>query len=139
MKRLTVLILILLSTPALAGGFSFESRVAYIEDGDTFRLMAPRVNIRLCGVDTPRKNSVAGQAATRALRSLIEGKTVSCLAVGDGTPCDGRSPKKSYNRFVAQCFVDGRDLAELLAVKGVACDWPKYSGGYYGKWAKCAR
>ena len=41
-------------------------------------------------------------------------------------------PELSYDRVVAECFLDdGRDLAAELVRSGLALDWPKFSGGKY--------
>ena len=37
---------------------------------------------------------------------MIEGKTIHCLQVGEGTVCDGRSKPNNRDRVVAQCFLD---------------------------------
>jgi len=41
-------------------------------------------------------------------------------------------PELSYDRVVAECSLpDGRDLAAELVRRGLALDWPKFSGGKY--------
>jgi len=40
--------------------------------------------------------------------------TVACTPVGEGTVCGGRSNRRSGNRLVAQCSVDGDDIAAEL-------------------------
>jgi micrococcal nuclease len=65
------------------------------------------------------------------MRALDEGRRVRCVQVGGGTPCDGRSRPTSGNRTVAQCFVGDLDIAAEMIRGGHACDWPKFSGGYY--------
>jgi hypothetical protein len=69
--------------------------------------------------------------ATGVLSNLIEGKTVRCLEIGEGTVCDGRSKPTSHDRIVAQCFLNKLDIAEEMAKSGTVCDWPKFSGGRY--------
>ena len=59
------------------------------------------------------------------------GEEITCLPVGYGTPCDGRSDLYSYGRVVAQCFIGQDDVGELLVEHGYAQDVPRYSGGYY--------
>lgn len=117
----------------------WNSAVSKIYDGDTFWLSRPVIKIRLCGVDTPEKGKSGDRQATQFLKRMVAGKKVRCRTVGDGTPCDGRSPKKSGNRFVAQCFVEGNDIAMALVKAGHACAWPKYSGRHYSEHANCAR
>ena len=105
-------------------------------DGDTFQLDG--VAIRLCGIDAPEDGQNGARESARFLAELVEGRAVRCVVVGGGTPCDGRSKATSRNRIVAQCFVDGRDLAAELTAAGHACDWPKFSAGAYSK-ANCSR
>jgi hypothetical protein len=66
-----------------------------------------------------------------ALSRLAWRKTVRCVEVGGGTPCDGRSKRKNRNRYVAQCFVNGADLAAEIVLNGYACDCERFSAGRY--------
>jgi endonuclease YncB( thermonuclease family) len=89
------------------------------------------VRVRLCGIDAPERGWPGYREATRALDDLTRGKATVCIAVGDGTPCDGRSRRFSHDRVVAQCSTAGRDLACDLVKNGHAVDWPRFSGGHY--------
>jgi micrococcal nuclease len=102
-----------------------------VVDGDT--LYVGRLKYRLCGIDAPERDEAGYREATNYLRKLVKGKTIKCTPVGQGTPCDGRSKTRSYDRIVAQCFVGGKDLAAEMVKAGHAVDWPKFSGGYYGR------
>jgi len=117
----------------------WSSSVSRVIDGDTFQLSRPLIKIRLCGVDTPERGQPGYREATQFTKRLVAGKAVQCRTVGEGTPCDGRSRKKSGGRFVAQCFVDGTDIAMLLIKARHACAWPKYSGRHYSKNAECSK
>ena len=135
---------ILTAAIVLAGAYDakaqeWNSPVARVIDGDTFQLSGPLIRIRLCGVDTPEEGQRGYHEATEYTKALVEGKTVQCRSVGEGTPCDGRSRKKSGERFVAQCIVAGRDIAMELVKAGLACAWPRYSGNHYVGNAKCVR
>lgn len=132
-------ILILMAGVYVAKSQEWQSSVSRVIDGDTFQLSRPLVRIRLCGVDTPEKRQRGYREATNFTKALVAGKTVHCKVVGEGTPCDGRSRKKSRERFVAQCFVDGKDIGMELVKAGHACAWPKYSGRHYVGNAKCVR
>lgn len=120
-------VLFLAASPAAAG--EIVGPVEAIRDGDTFTIGA--TDIRLCGVDAPERNEAGYAAAADVLRTITDGREVRCVPVGNGTPCDGRSKPTSYDRIVAQCFVDDADIAALLVAAGVACDWVRYSGGHY--------
>ena len=102
-----------------------------IVDGDT--LYVGRLKYRLCGIDAPERDQSGYREATYYLKSLTRGKSIRCTPVGQGTPCDGRSKPRSYDRIVAQCFVDGKDLAAEMVKAGHAVDWPKFSGGHYAR------
>jgi endonuclease YncB( thermonuclease family) len=107
----------------------------YVADGDTFDLsVSGRIlKVRICGIDAPKSGEPGSKEAWAKLSELVHGKTVSCIQVNSppGTVCDGRSKSKNRDRIVAQCFVNGRDIAADLVQAGVACDWPKFSGGHY--------
>jgi endonuclease YncB( thermonuclease family) len=102
-----------------------------VVDGDT--LYVGRLKYRLCGIDAPERGQLGSQAAADHLRYITKGKAIACRPVGEGTPCDGRSSRKSHGRIVAQCFVDGQDIAAEMVRSGHARDWPKFSGGYYAR------
>src|SRR3982074_3917407 len=89
------------------------------------------VRVRICGIDAPERGPPGCVPCARIVRDLIEGKTVHCLQVGEGTVCDGRSKPTSHDRIVAQCFFNKLDIAEEMAKSGTVCDWPKFSGGRY--------
>ena len=116
------LIFALATAPALA---------ASVVDGDT--MYVGQLKYRLCGIDTPAHGYPGYHQAIDYLHSLVRGKTIKCILVGQGTPCDGRSKPRNYDRIIAQCFVDGEDLAAEMVRAGYARDWPKFSGGYYGR------
>lgn len=97
--------------------------VARVTDGDTFRLMGVERAIRVWGLDAPERKEPAGPAATAAMRDLITNQTLTCeIKYID-----------RYDRFVGQCFLpDGRDIAAEMIRMGVATEYCRYSGGYYG-------
>lgn len=127
-RGLPVLALLLVAAQPVVAG-ELVGPVASIRDGDTFTIRG--TDIRLCGIDAPERDEPGYAAAADALRAITAGKVVRCVQVGRGTPCDGRSKPTSYDRIVAQCFVDGEDIAALLVRAGVACDWVRFSGGHY--------
>lgn len=93
---------------------------AHVVDGDT--IVIKKTQIRLFGVDAPELNHPYGQKAKWALVSLCKRQTISAqvTAVDD------------HGRTVAKCYLsDGRDLSAEMVKKGMAIDWPKFSGGKY--------
>ena len=111
-----------------------------VNDGDTFEIAADGhiTKIRLCGIDAPESYMPGSNEAWKKLSELVYGKAVKCTQVSRnaGTVCDGRSRPTNRDRIVAQCSVHGGDIAAILVLAGVACDWPKYSGGYYQRLAE---
>jgi endonuclease YncB( thermonuclease family) len=118
------------SAPASA---DYLGKVTAVVDGDTFTMDVEggRVRVGICGIDAPERGHPGYGQAAGILSNMIEGKTVHCLQVGEGTVCDGKSKPKNRDRIVAQCFLDKLDIAEEMAKSGTVCDWPKFSGGHY--------
>jgi endonuclease YncB( thermonuclease family) len=120
-----------LSSHAIAA--DYLGKVLAVADGDTFTMDSDgeKVRVRICGIDAPERGQPGYGQAAGVLANMIEGKTVHCLQVGDGTVCDGRSKPTSRDRIVAQCFLEKADVAEEMVKSHTACDWPKFSGGRY--------
>lgn len=92
----------------------------WVIDGDT--VVIDKVHVRLAGIDAPELDHPWGQRAKWALVQMCKGQTVTARI----------RPELSYDRVVAECFLaDGRDLAAELVRRGLALDWPKFSGGKY--------
>lgn len=107
----------------LAARERIEARVSKITDGDTFSLRGTSRRIRVWGLDAPERDEAGGSAATETLRGLISGQTLVC-EVRD---------MDRYGRIVGQCFLsDGRDITAEMIRFGVATEYCRYSGGYYG-------
>ena len=138
MRRAILVAVVLCWATVAAYAAEFSGSVDKIADGDTFWVCDATAchKIRLCGADAPEKGEPGYQPSAEALRRLVEGKVVRCIQVGNGTPCDGRSKPTNYDRIVAQCFVDGADIAVPMVEQGFACDWVKFSGGAYSKKGK---
>jgi micrococcal nuclease len=129
---LTALAVLLTTTAAEPRDFSGQARAL---DGDDILLCDGNTctDMRLCGIDAPERGCPCYDEATKALQALVQGKQVKCIQVGGGTPCDGKSPPTNRNRVIAQCFVDGTDIGGILVERGLACDWERFSGGYYSR------
>src|SRR3984957_9193774 len=131
MRLLAILIAAFVCSPAIAA--DYLGKVLAVSDGDTFTMEADgtKVRVRICGIDAPERGQAGYGQAAGVLSNMIEGKTVHCLQVGEGTVCDGRSRPNNRDRVVAQCFLDKLDLAEEMTKSGRAWHWPKFSGGRY--------
>lgn len=110
---------------------------ATVIDGDTLEIHGQR--IRLWGVDAPESRQTCeragsayrcGQEASNALSGWIGQRTVTC------TP---RGRPDRYRRIIAQCRVQGADMAIFLVGRGYALDYRRYSGGHYAQAESLAR
>lgn len=92
----------------------------YVVDGDTIRI--GKVNLRLAGIDAPELDHPWGKKAKWELVQLCKGQVITAEL----------EPEISYDRVVATCYLpDGRDLSAEMVQRGLALDWPKFSGGKY--------
>lgn len=108
---------------AMSRDNTISGRVLRVTDGDTFTLSGQRRPIRVWALDAPEWNQRGGAAATRALRDLIAGRQLTCRV----------RDIDRYDRIVGQCFLpDGTDITAWMIRKGVAREYCRYSGGYYG-------
>src|SRR3981189_3537554 len=82
-------------SPAIAA--DYLGKVLAVSDGDTFTMEADgtKVRVRIWGIDAPERGQAGYGQAAGVLSSMIEGKTVHCLQVGEGTVCDGKSKPTS--------------------------------------------
>ena len=134
MKQLGLLAFAILALSADIACADLIGMAEKIYDGDTFALCEETIcnKIRICGIDAPEIGDNGSSLATAALASLLKGRTVQCIQVGNGTVCDGRSRPTNRDRIVAQCFAGTKDIARELVKGGFACDSVKFSGGAYG-------
>lgn len=101
---------------------------AVVRDGDTLEL-AGRV-VRIGGIDAPEIGQLCrdgagtafdcGRIVARALRRLVEGRTVTC-AGGSTDP---------WGRLVARCLADGEDIGARMVAEGLAFAFEKFSDAY---------
>ena len=77
-------------------------------DGDTIRIGVERIRLR--GIDTPEMNESDGQAAKERLEELLRGESVEIVPHG----------RDVYDRLVADVFVNGQNVAEILESEGLA-------------------
>jgi endonuclease YncB( thermonuclease family) len=94
--------------------------LAVVIDGDTLDIARDR--IRLHAINAPERNEPGGREATKALRSIIAGRSVRCF--WDGT--------KTHRRYVAVCTVNGTDIGRELVRRGYAAACPRFSRRYMG-------
>lgn len=129
-RALLIFLAFLFATPALADpckaipdkgpmpsylnrGAEFSGRVTYIGDGDSLcvaRGPSPSdwIEVRLKDFYAPELHAPGGEAAKQTLARLVEGRTLKC-----------RASHRSYDRIVASCRLDGRDVGDLMRRAGV--------------------
>ena len=90
-----------------------------MRDGDTIEV-GP-IAIRLMGVAAPELGEPLGRRARDFMFRVVFSKPIQCELNGD----------KSYDRFVASCFLEGKDIGAALISAGLALDCPRFSGGRY--------
>ncbi len=112
----------LTSPPAGAADHDGSGRIAWVTDGDTFRLESGE-RIRIAGIDAPETHRdqarcagevVLGLRAKDRATTLLAGRDVTVRRVG-----------RSYRRTVATADLDGRDVATELVRLGIAKWWPR--------------
>ena len=75
------------------------------------------------GAGAPEVDRPGGAAATAVLRSLVDGRPLTCR----------QQDIDRYGRLVGQCFLaDGRDITAAMIETGTAHEFCRYSHGYYG-------
>ena len=120
-------------------GSAVVSEVTSIYDGDTFRanlkgypeLVGYRIGIRINGIDTPemrgqcqKEKALARQAKAFSVEQLRSAKVIELRNMKRG----------KYFRIVADVYVDGQNLAQMLIDHNLAV---VYDGGHKAKeWCK---
>jgi micrococcal nuclease len=125
--KLIIPLLIILLIPLVTGSPDEAiGRVSKVVDGDTFdvqlqshdsRISEDLIRIRLADIDTPEihgpKACEAGKIAAAYTRSWLLGKDVSL-------DLDDKTGKDQYDRWVAVCYLDGKNFNKQLVDTGHA-------------------
>ncbi|MEY4526407.1 MAG: hypothetical protein RL768_126 [Nitrospirota bacterium] len=82
------------------------SQPIYTIDGDTLRMGQKRIRLR--GIDTPELTEPRGQEARQRLEQLLKEGPIRIVPHGQDV----------YGRTVADVFVNGRNIAEVLKQEG---------------------
>lgn len=124
--RFTALTVFILLLPHLA--LADVNGPARVVDGDT--IWIGETKIRLHGIDAPENKQeckdangnpwMAGQEATKFLKSLTNTKKVSCSSHG----------KDKYGRMIGSCEVGDMDINREMVISGLARAYRQYSKRY---------
>lgn len=95
-------------------GTDFSGSVRYVGDGDSLCVgnssdAITWIEVRVADFYAPELHAPGGRSAKAALESIAMGKVAQC-----------RAGKRSYDRVVAQCTIDGTSLAKLMRDAGVS-------------------
>ena len=74
----------------------FSGTATKVRDGDTIEVSVP---IRIKGLHCPERGEAGGPEAAAAMSALVEGAKLDCTLMR----------RKSYDRVLGWCDVDGRD------------------------------
>lgn len=77
-------------------------------DGDTIRAGSERIRLR--GIDTPEISDQAGLAAKQRLEELLRSGSIHIVPHG----------RDVYHRLVADVFVNGENVADILRREGLS-------------------
>jgi endonuclease YncB( thermonuclease family) len=124
MRALVLLTGLFLVAPALAAadpctaplpqpGTRFSGSVRYVGDGDSLCVgrsgdPATWIEVRLADFYAPELSAPGGREAKAALEAIARGRAVAC-----------RAGRRSYDRVVAHCSLNGAALGDLMRSRGV--------------------
>ena len=110
---LTLLLCLVLATPALAGQAQFTAVVITVTDGDTITVLTQdkqQSKIRLYGIDAPKRGHAFGNRAKQTTMDAVHGKNVTVQPI-----------EKDHHQTLAVVFMPGgRSLSEHLVRAGLA-------------------
>lgn len=101
------------TAPLPQPGTSFSGRVRYVGDGDSICVGSSSaastwIEVRVADFYAPELHTAGGPKAKEAMERIAMGRTVQCTA-----------GKRSYDRVVAQCTLNGTSIGELMRREGV--------------------
>lgn len=134
MTRLLALALLMAGTTATAqegpapdcGIYTYKAVVVRVIDVDTivadidlgFEIWIKNEHLRLSGIDGPERNEAEADAATMALRNLIDGEELFICT--ERMKRKDREATGSFGRYLATVHHDGRNVNEWLLEQGLA-------------------
>jgi len=138
MGLIVTLLLLATSSGERTYGEAIVTEVTSIYDGDTFRcniegypaIIGERIPIRIAGIDTPELNDP--DSALVALSRRAKQFTVDKLGTS-GKVVLKNMRRGSFFRIIADVFVDGENLGQLLIEAGLA---KPYDGKTKSEWGR---
>ena len=118
--RAAFLILFLFNAIAFSSDTStFRGKVIGVLDGDTIEVLKDKtpVRIRLYGIDCPEHDQDFGTRAKQFTSDKVFGKTVEVVPV----------EKDRYARQVANIYIDGKYLNQMIVAEGLAWWYKRYA------------
>jgi len=124
-------------------GHATVTKIISVYDGDTFRadlngypaIIGKNMSIRIYGIDTPEMKGVSRLSYLRMVEiqaSAIEARDFVREMFKGADTIELRNMRRGkYFRIVADVYVDGQNLGDLLIEKGLA---KKYFGGRKVRW-----
>jgi micrococcal nuclease len=99
--------------PLPARGTSFSGSVRYVGDGDSICVgnsgdPGTWIEVRVADFYAPELHSPGGAQAKAAMERVAMGRTLQCVA-----------GKRSYDRVVAECTLNGTSIGDLMRREGV--------------------
>jgi micrococcal nuclease len=97
----------------LSSGAEFSGPVTYVGDGDSLCVgvragPAGWVEVRLADFYAPEMSEAGGAEAKAVLQRLTQGRRITCVA-----------ERRSYDRVVARCLLNGLPLGDRLRAAGI--------------------
>src|SRR3546814_21189133 len=111
-----------MAAPADAAGVHDSCLVAWVTDGDTFRLESGE-RIRIAGIHAPETHRDQARCAGETLLGLRAKDRATALPAGRDVTFHRLG--RSYNRTVAPVLLDGHALGTQLVRIRLAARWPR--------------
>lgn len=135
MKKIFILVMLVLMPFAAYAEQVVPVRVLSVYDGDTITVDAKiwvnqiiRTKVRIAGIDTPEIRAKCGTEKTMALAAK---QLLMDLLSDNGVTIRNIRNGKYAGRVLADVYVDGHDVSEMLISSGYA---RKYEGGKRKGW-----
>jgi len=135
MKKLLFVILFIMGLSAY-DDITNKIEIIRVYDGDTFyiniegfpAILGENIGIRINGIDTPEKRGTPPRIKklARKAKEILEAHLRSAKVIELRNPVRGK-----YFRIVADVYVDGVSVAEIMLLSGLA---KEYDGGTKPKW-----